>query len=154
MNSLCRLLKAAPLVLVTVIGSVYAPTFAQGCPRSEYKSLEATTTLQNPSDGGQANTIRPNADQKASDSTIAAGVDHPRTIAAIAVALLAGGSLAALAYKLRLASHKSNSQTSGLHPELEHPELLLADLPKEALPDQIHLIDDSVHVKREAVLSR
>ncbi|MBF2027091.1 MAG: hypothetical protein IGS48_10045 [Oscillatoriales cyanobacterium C42_A2020_001] len=153
MNSLCRLLKAAPLVLATVFGSVYGPSFAQGCPRSEYKSPEATT-LQNPSGSSQANTVRPNADQKTSDSTIAAGVDQLRTIAAIAVTLLAGGSLAALAYKLRLANHKFNREFSGLHPELEHPELLLTDLPKEALPEHIYLVDDSVIGKREAILTR
>jgi len=73
--------------------------------------------------------------------------DQSRSIVAIAVALIAGGSTAFLAYKA-WATRKSANPANPSHPHLEHPELELTDLPKEALPQRSELVEREVALTR------
>lgn len=67
---------------------------------------------------------------------------------------IAGAAVAAMVYRARFAHSKVRSETPMLHPELEHPELLLISLPKEALPAVANLNSSLATSGREAVLTR
>ncbi len=139
-----------------------ASALAQECSLSKPKSPELSSS-QSLSGKDQSNSIRSNSDQTADSATTLksdasgklgpCGKLGPWAIAAIAAVTVAGGS-AALVYRARLACIKTSSHSSALHPALEHPELLLTELPSEALPELSNVDSSPASPKREGVLTR
>ncbi|EKQ71321.1 hypothetical protein OsccyDRAFT_0187 [Leptolyngbyaceae cyanobacterium JSC-12] len=156
MKSLCRSLKIIPLAIAASFSLMCASALAQECSLSKPKSPELSSS-QSLSGKDQSNSIRSNSDQTADSATAlksdASGKPGPWAIAAIAAVTVAGGS-AALVYRARLACIKTSSHSSALHPALEHPELLLTELPSEALPELSNVDSSLASPKREGVLTR
>ncbi len=73
--------------------------------------------------------------------------------AAASIVSLVGLVSAGMIYKNRLKQGKAIATSAPLHPELEHPELLLTTLSKEAFSDGMPQVE-AVKSKREVVLTR
>ena len=145
----------ASLFAVTTVSLVSVSAIAQGCPGKKAQFPESSpVSTTNPS--GTSNVIRPETDQGTSrtgltlNSDITATGEKSWKYAAIAVATVAGGSMAFLAYRAWVSRKLSPVHT--MHPELEHPELQLTALPKEALAETSQLGDQATDL--EATLTR
>lgn len=158
MNTLRYSLSIASLVAATTVGLVGLSVNAQGCPGK--KAQDSGSYWVNSTDrSGDSQAMRPESDQKTSD----AGIVLPSSdsspgektwqMAAIVLAMLAGGSLSFLGYKTWV-SRKSTPTTISIHPELEHPELQLTNLPREAFPQLSYSDLSSPSWQREPVSTR
>jgi hypothetical protein len=132
-----------PLFVVTAVSLVSVSAIAQDCSGKKAQfPADSSASTTNPS--GTSNVIRPELDRSTNrtgptlNSDISATGEKTWKYAAIAVATVAGGSLAFLAYKASI-SRKLSIVSTVTHPEWEHPELKLTDLPKEALPERNQL---------------
>jgi len=153
MNILRYSVSVIPLAVVTIASSVLLSAFAQGCPGKKLLGSDPTTTTPttNPS---QTTMVQPGSERDANqrsqfNAATSTEGEQARKVAATIVAIVAGSSTAFLAYKAWTSRKRVYSAILD-QPKLEHPELELADLPQEALPQSSELLN----IEREAVLTR
>ncbi|MDX2240488.1 MAG: hypothetical protein NW224_07385 [Leptolyngbyaceae cyanobacterium bins.302] len=138
MNTSRCSLHVALIAALAAVGLVGLSVNAQGCPGKKAQD-SGSYWVDSTDRNGDSQAIRPESDQKTSDAGIVLPSDHSSTgektwqMAAIGLAILAGSSLSFLGYRTWV-SRKSTPVTPAIHPELDHPELQLTNLPKEAFP--------------------
>lgn len=139
MNTLRRPLNIASLFAVATVGLIGFAAIAQDCAGKKAQYADPTTqTLTNPN--STSGTVRSDLDRNGNSMNLSGQADTSTNssktwkLAAIALAAIGVGSTAFLAYK-SWAAKKSVAAPVNQHPELEHPELLLTTVPKEALTE-------------------
>ncbi len=137
MNTLSRSLKLASLFAVATVGLVGFAAIAQDCA-SRKAGLSNSAPQDVPNRGNNSGVVRTEFDQNRPGIDVSfnadAGTDSGKALklAAIALAAIGGGSTAFLVYRNWVAK-KGISPSTAAHPELDHPELTLTQVPQEAL---------------------
>lgn len=137
MNTLRSSLNVASLFAIVTVGLVGFAAIAQDCAGKKLQSSETSfqnTPAQTNGGGSVRAELNQNGDATGSSVKFDASTDGEKAwkLAAIALTAVAGGSTAFLAYKAWNVRKTAPSPVAH-HPELEHPELLLTGIPKEAL---------------------
>lgn len=150
-------LKIASLCAVATVSLACVSAIAQGCPGKKAQFLESSP-LSSTGNGSGTTAARPGFDDNETDSSGLLKSDRSATgeawkLVAILLATTGLGSTVFLVYKA-WASRKLTPTTPVTHPKLEHPELQLTDLPKEALPNMAYADLRVRDWQREVVLTR
>jgi len=157
MNPFRHSFNIASLFAVATVGLVSFAAISQECAGKKFQSSE-TSFQSTPDRDSNSGTVRAEFDRdsnfvnNAFQSDASTDVGKTWKLVAIALAVVGGSSTAFLAYKA-WASRQSALTPITQHPELEHPELLLTQLPREALPE-VQSDQESVRSEQPILLKR